>query len=32
LFVFKQGREKSFSTSEFMKWIAKTVGQWRKPC
>jgi hypothetical protein len=26
LFVFKQGREKSFSTSDFMKGIAKIVA------
>ena len=32
LFLFKHSREKSFSTSDFMKWIAKTAGQWRKSC
>ena len=32
LFVFKQGRERSFSKSDFMKWIAKNAVQCGKPC
>jgi len=30
LFVFKQGREKSLSTSDFIKWIAKNAVEWRR--
>jgi len=30
LFVFKSGREKSFPTSDFMKWIVKKDAKWRK--
>ena len=30
LFVFKQGREISFSTSVFMRRVAKTAGLWRQ--